>query len=215
MTINEIIEMSKTMGEYSLVTIKLFALTLIFSSVLGLIIALGRMSKLWIIRWPVQFFLLIMRGTPLMLQLIFFFFGLKFIGIEIDRFPAAVLAFTLNYAAYISEIYRSGIESIPRGQYEAATILGFSRARVFMKIILPQVIKRIVPPFSNEMMVLIKDTALVQVISVMELFSYAKKMVSFKGTIMPLIIAAVFYLAMNIVLTAISSYTEKKLSYYR
>ena len=132
-------------------TLTLFSLTLIFGLILGMVIAKGRMTKLWIIQMPIRFFLLIMRGTPLILQLYGFYFGLYYLaGLSLDRMTAAVISFTLNYAAYFAEIYRSGIQAIPQGQYEAAKVLGFNKAQTFFKIILPQVIKIIIPSLGSE-----------------------------------------------------------------
>lgn len=151
----------------TLMTLRIFFSTLVFALPLGLLVSLGRMSKIKIINWPVRLFILIMRGTPLMLQLLFVFYGLKpLFGIQLDRVIAAQVAFALNYAAYFAEIYRGGIESIPDGQYEAAKVLGFNKKQTFFRIILPQVVKRIIPPMGNEFITLVKDTSLAQVIAV-------------------------------------------------
>lgn len=204
------------MLEASLVTIELFALTILFAIPLGLLVALGRMSKHAIIRGPIRFYLLIMRGTPLLLQLIFFYFGPFWIfGVTYDRFIGAVVAFSLNYAAYFAEIYRSGIESIPKGQWEAGEVLGFTKSQTFFKIILPQVIKRILPPMGSEFMTLVKDTALAQVIGVAEIFRLANQSSSTNFSVAPLIVAGVFYLIINAVVSKGFSMAEKKLSYYR
>ena len=155
-------------------TLTLFFLTLIFGLILGMIIAKGRMSKLLIIQMPIRFFLLIMRGTPLILQLYGFYFGLYYVaGLSLDRMTAAVISFSLNYAAYFAEIYRSGIQAIPKGQYEAAKVLGFNRSQTFFKIILPQVVKIITPSLGSECMTLVKDTSLAHVIGVMEIYVVA------------------------------------------
>ena len=139
--------------QYTLETVKLFGFTLLFALPLGLVLAFGRMSKFWPVQWLTRLYLLVMRGTPLMLQLIFFWFGLKLGStIGFSRMETAILAFSLNYAAYFAEIYRGGIEGVPHGQWEAANVLGFSRAQTFFRIILPQVIKRVLPPMSNEFM---------------------------------------------------------------
>lgn len=205
----------KNMLPSSLVTLEIFFLTIIFSSILGMFVAFGRMSKFAIIRIPIQVFLLIMRGTPLILQLMFFYFAPYYVfGMTLPRFWAAILAFTLNYSAYIAEIYRSGIESIPVGQYEAATVLGFGKAETFLKIILPQVVKRIIPPMSNELMTLVKDTALAQVIGVAEIFKLAGATMSSQFSTVPLIVAGVFYLVMNAIVERFCFYLEKKLDYY-
>lgn len=150
-------------------TLKIFILTLIMSIPLGLIIALGRISKLGFIRWITGIYVLIMRGTPLMLQIIFIFFGLPLLDIGISRFPAAILALVLNYGAYFAEIFRSGIQSIDKGQYEGAYVLGLSNKHIFFRIILPQAFKRILPPVSNEIITLVKDTALIYVVGLDEL----------------------------------------------
>lgn len=200
----------------SATTLEIFFLTLLFALPLGLIVSFGRMSKFWIINMPVRFYLLIMRGTPLILQLFFFYFAPYYMfGMKLDRFHAAILAMALNYAAYFAEIYRSGIESMPKGQYEAATVLGFTKTQTFFKIILPQVIKRILPPMGNEFMTLIKDTALVTVIGVAEIYQLATDMMSKQFSMVPIIMAGVFYLVMNSVVSKGFHIAEKKLSYYR
>lgn len=215
MDFESIMTLVKNMLPSSVVTLEIFFLTIIFSSILGMFVAFGRMSKYAIIRVPVQAFLLVMRGTPLILQLMFFYFAPYYIfKATLPRFWAAILAFTLNYSAYIAEIYRSGIESIPVGQYEAATVLGFGKTETFFKIILPQVVKRIIPPFSNELMTLVKDTALAQVIGVAEIFKLAGATMSSQFSTVPLIVAGVFYLVMNTVVERFCFYLEKKLDYY-
>lgn len=200
-----------------LTSLEIFALTLLIALPLGLAIAAGRMSKHILIRWPVQFYLLIMRGTPLMLQLLFFFFGPYYIfGIKgIDRFTMAIVAFGLNYAAYFAEIYRGGIESVVVGQHEAAAALGFTRSQKFFKIILPQVIKKITPPMGNEFMTLVKDTALARVIAVSELFDVAEKASSGAVSVIPLIVAGIFYLIMNFIVGQGFLFAERRLSYYK
>jgi len=161
-----------------------------------------------------------MRGTPLLLQIIFVYFAPSFMlpegfRLNLDRFVAAIIAFSLNYAAYFAEIYRGGIESIPQGQYEAAAVLGFTRAQTFTRIILPQVIKRILPPISNEVITLVKDTALVQVLGISELFRVAKNESSRIFSTTPIFIAGLFYLVMNWVVTKVFHFSEDKLSYYK
>ena len=203
------------MLEASGMTVKIFFFTLLFGLPLGLLVAVGRMSKFALIREPVKLYLLIMRGTPLILQLMFFCYAPYYIvGSTMSRVSAAILAFTLNYAAYFCEIYRSGIESIPAGQREAATILGFTKAQTFFKIILPQVIKRVLPPMGNEFMVLVKDTALANVIGVAELYQMATKNMSRSASILPLIMAGVFYLIMNAIVSKAFGCAEKRLDYY-
>ena len=200
----------------TLMTLRIFFSTLVFALPLGLLVSLGRMSKIKIINWPVRLFILIMRGTPLMLQLLFVFYGLKpLFGIQLDRVIAAQVAFALNYAAYFAEIYRGGIESIPDGQYEAAKVLGFNKKQTFFRIILPQVVKRIIPPMGNELITLVKDTSLAQVIAVVELLKVTNNWVSSAVSMVPFVIAAVFYLVMNGVVTRCFTIAEKRLSYYR
>lgn len=196
-------------------TVLIFLLTLLFSLPLGLIVSFGRMSKYKIIRYPVQLYLLIMRGTPLMLQLMFVFFGMPLIGIVFDRFTACIIAFSLNYAAYFAEIYRGGIESISQGQYEASRVLCFTRGQTFFKIVLPQVVKRILPPMGNEFITLVKDTSLALTISVVELMNITKMFANSSVSVVPYIVAALFYLIMNGVVTLFFSAAEKKLSYYK
>lgn len=204
------------MLEATLVTLKVFFLTLLFSLPLGLLVAFGRMSRCWLIRIPVQIYLLVMRGTPLILQLLFVYFGPYYLfGLNYDRFVAAIIAFTLNYAAYFAEIYRSGIESIPKGQYEAAKVLGLTPSQTFFRIILPQVIKRILPPMGNEFMTLVKDTALAQTIGVMELFRLAQNAQSRAFSTVPIVIAGIFYLVLNYIVEQCFHLMEKRLSYYR
>ena len=200
----------------TLMTLRIFFSTLVFALPLGLLVSLGRMPKIKIINWPVRLFILIMRGTPLMLQLLFVFYGLKpLFGIQLDRVIAAQVAFALNYAAYFAEIYRGGIESIPDGQYEAAKVLGFNKKQTFFRIILPQVVKRIIPPMGNEFITLVKDTSLAQVIAVVELLKVTNNWVSSAVSMVPFVIAAVFYLVMNGVVTRCFTIAEKRLSYYR
>ncbi|MGE5614670.1 MAG: amino acid ABC transporter permease [Bacillota bacterium] len=202
--------------EGSWVTLQVFFLTLLFSLPLGLLVSFGRMSRVKPLSWLVKGYIDIMRGTPLILQLIVVYFGPYYLfGLNIDRFFAAVVAFVINYAAYFSEIYRGGILSIPRGQYEAAEVLGFTKTQTFMRIILPQVVKRILPPISNEVITLVKDTALVQVLGVSELFRVAKNEASRIASTTPLFIAGAFYFVMNWIVTKAFHFAEKKLDYYR
>ena len=200
----------------SRVTLALFGLTALFALPLGLLVACGRMSRFKVISLPVRAYLLVMRGTPLILQLIFFYFMPSYIfGQSLPRFWAAVLAFTLNYAAYFAEIYRAGIEAVPSGQREAASVLGFSRQQTFGRIILPQVVKHILPPMGSEFMVLVKDTALAQVIGVMEIFRLANTTVSSTASLIPIFIAGIFYLVMNGIVSKGFSVAEKRLNYYK
>lgn len=204
------------MFQATLMSLQIFAFTLIVSLPLGLLVALGRMSKLKIVNLPVRFYILIMRGTPLMLQLLFMFYALKpLLGIQLDRVLAAEVAFALNYAAYFAEIYRGGLEAVPKGQSEAAKVLGYTKPQAFMHIILPQVIKRITPPMGNEFITLVKDTSLAQVIGVVELLKVTSQWVSSAVDMTPLVIAGVFYLVMNGVVTRAFTMLENRLSYYQ
>lgn len=216
MTSQAIYKLVLNMLEASAVTLQVFFLTLVFSLPLGLFVASARMSKRKLIQMPVRFYLLIMRGTPLILQLIFFYFvPAQLFGVGLPRFWAAILAFSLNYAAYFAEIYRGGIQSISYGQHEAAAVLGFSRGQTFFRIILPQVIKNILPPMSNEFMTLVKDTALAQTIGVMEIFRLANTSASKNFSTLPIFVAGLFYLIMNTVVSKAFSVLSKKLDYYR
>ncbi len=200
----------------TLVSLEVFSLTLLFSLPLGLLIALGRMSKKTLIKKPIQFLLLVVRGTPLILQLIFVYFAPYYLlKLSYDRFTAVIIAFSINYACYFAEIYRGGIESIPHGQYEASKVLGFTRPQTFFRIILPQVIKRILPASGNEVITLVKDTALAQVIGVAELFRVAQTASSKEFSTMPIFIAGVFYFVMNWAVSAVFIRLEKKLNYYK
>ncbi len=197
------------------VSLEVFFLTLLFSLPLGLIVAFGRMSRHVVINAPVKFFMLIIRGTPLILQLIFVYFAPYYLfGASYDRFVAVIIAFSINYAAYFAEIYRGGIESIPKGQYEASKVLGFTKTQTFFKIILPQVIKRILPASGNEVITLVKDTALAQTIGVAELFRVAQNAASRQFSTMPIFVAGVFYFVMNWLVSWFFARCEKKLSYY-
>lgn len=197
-------------------TLIIFFLTLVFGLTLGLVLALGRMTRFKIIQLPIRFYLLIMRGTPLILQLYGFYFGLNLLlGIRIERTMAAVVAFSLNYAAYFAEIYRSGIQAIPNGQYEAAKVLGFGKAQTFFKIILPQVVKIILPPMGSECMTLVKDTSLAHVIGVMEIYVVAANNMSRSRGMEYLIVAGIFYLIMNMIVSKVFGILEKRMSYYR
>ena len=201
------------------ITVEIFCVTLICSLPLGLLVCFGRMSKNAIIRSIVSAYISVMRGTPLMLQLMVVYFGPYFIfGIRISRgysLIAVFIAFTINYAAYFAEIYRGGIESMSIGQYEAAQILGYSKVQTFFRIILPQVIKRILPSVTNEVITLVKDTSLAFVVAVAEMFTIAKQIASSQTTMMPFVIAAVFYYIFNLIVAIVMDRVEKKLDYYR
>ena len=202
-----------------LTTLAIFGLTLLFSLPLGLLVAVLKMSRFRAIRYPVSFYISLMRGTPLLLQIVAIYFGSYYLSeysgmqLSFDRFPAVIAAFSINYAAYFAEIFRGGIQSISRGQYEA--MLGLSRRQTFFRIILPQVIKRIVPASANEVITLVKDTSLAQVIAVTELFALAKKQQAAYASIFPLFVAGVFYYLANLLLSMLFAYIERKLNYYR
>lgn len=205
----------REMLDGSAISLKLFFSTIIFAVPLGLLVALGRMSKSRLINMPTKFYILLMRGTPLMLQLMFVFYALKpLFGIQLPRFASAQVAFALNYAAYFAEIYRGGIESIPLGQYEAAKVLGYTNSQTFFRIVLPQVVKRILPPMSNEFITLVKDTALASVIALNELLKITQSWVSSSVNMTPFVIAALFYLIMNAVVTKLFDFAEGRFSYY-
>lgn len=209
----------KLMGflmEGLMVSLKIFTLTLIFAIPLGVIVAVLSMQKNKVVSWLTKIYILIMRGTPLLLQIICIYFAPYYLfKISYNRFIAVIIAFSLNYAAYFGEIFRSGIESIHRGQWEAAYTLGFSKLQTFFIIIFPQAIKRVLPSISNEVITLVRDTSLAQVIGITELFSIAQKQANFKFSIVPLLVAGMIYLAVSLLLTVIFSYSEKKLEYYR
>ncbi len=202
-------------------TLAIFGLTLLFSIPLGLLVAVLKMSRFRVVRYPVAFYISVMRGTPLLLQIVAIYFGSYYLSeslgsnLSFDRFPAVIVAFSINYAAYFAEIFRGGIESISRGQYEAAEMLGLTRVQTFFRIILPQVVKRVVPASANEVITLVKDTSLAQVIAVTELFALAKKQQAAYASIFPLFVAGVFYYVANLLLSVFFGYVERKLNYYR
>ena len=201
------------------VSVEIFLLTLVFALPLGLLIAFGRMSKIRIVRWIVQAYISIMRGTPLMLQLMVVYFGPYYLfGMKVTatyRFYAVIIGFALNYAAYFAEIYRGGIESIPKGQYEAAEVLGYSKVQTFWKIIFPQMVKRIMPPVTNEVITLVKDTSLAFAVAYTEMFTVAKQVSSSMASVMPLFVAGLFYYIFNFIVAYAMEMIEKKLDYYR
>ena len=203
-------------------TLKLFSLTLLFSLPLGLIISFGSMNKSSIVRLPIRFIIWIIRGTPLMLQLLIIFYGPGvFLGVNLwgsgdsGRFTAALVAFVINYACYFSEIFRGGIQSIPKGQYEAAAVLGLTKRQTFFKIVLLQVIKKIVPPISNEVITLVKDTSLARVIAFYEIIWEGERFIKSAGIIWPLFYTGAFYLVFSGLLTLLFGYIEKRLSYFK
>ena len=197
-------------------TCNLFILTLVFSLPLGMLVALGRMSKRAVIRRPIALYIYIMRGTPLMLQIMFIYFLLpNILPFKVDRFSAVILAMSVNYAAYFAEIFRGGIQSISQGQYEAGQVLGFTRAQTFFHIILPQVCKRVLLPVTNEVITLVKDTALASTVAVSELMNVAKKQVSGTSSIEPYVVAMIIYLILNGVAEQVCKWVERKMNYYK
>ena len=196
------------------VTLEIFAFTLILSIPLGILVAVMRISKSLILRQISGVYVLIMRGTPLLLQIIVIFFGLPIVGITFDRFPAAILAFTLNYGAYFGEIFRAGIVSIDNGQVEGAQVLGLSPKDIFFRIILPQAFKRVIPPVSNEITTLIKDTSLVYVLGLDEMLKIGKMAANRDVSLMPLLIVGVVYLIVIAILSQVLKKIEEKYDYY-
>ena len=197
-------------------TLTIFFLTLIFSIPLGMVIALLRMSKRKLISVPVSLYILVMRGTPLMLQIFAIYFAIPMIFHQnLDRMTATILAFSINYAAYFAEIFRGGIMSIPVGQHEAAKVLGFTKTQTFFTVVLPQVVKRVLLPVSNEVITLVKDTSLANIIAVSELFRAAKNEASRTASVEPLFVAGLFYLLMNGVVTLVFSYLTRRYEYYK
>lgn len=216
MTVMDIIkQLSSGMG----ITLEIFFVTLVTSLILGLALALIRMSKIQILSMLAKIYISIMRGTPLMLQLLVVYFGPYFIfGIQITRtyrLTAVLIGFSLNYAAYFAEIYRAGISAIPEGQYEAAKLLGYSKVQTFVHIIMPQVIKRIIPPVANETITLVKDTSLAFTLAVAEVFTLTKQLVAAESSMIPFVVAGVFYYIFNLLVALFFDYLEKRLSYYR
>ena len=198
-------------------TFKIFGLTLVFALPLGLLLSFGSMSKFRPLSWLIKTFIWIIRGTPLMLQLIIVFYGpgLMFGWELMERFNAVIIAFVINYSCYFSEIYRGGIESIPKGQQEAGLVLGMTKPQIFFRVILLQVVKRIVPPMSNEIITLVKDTSLARIIAVYEIIFMGQSFIKSNGLIWPLFYTAVFYLAFCGILTLLFRYAEKKMSYFQ
>lgn len=198
-------------------TLRLFALTLVISIPLGLVVCFGSMSRVAPVRIPVRVFVWVIRGTPLMLQLILVFFGpgLLFGLPAMDRFQAALLAFSINYACYFSEIYRGGIESIPQGQYEAGQVLGMTKSQIFFRVVLLQMVKRILPPMAGEIITLVKDTALARTISVYEIMWRGQAFIKSDGLIWPMFYTGAFYLLFSGLLTLLFGRLEEKLNYYR
>ena len=200
-------------------SIEIFTVTLLVSLPLGLLISFGRMSKNPVLRAAVKFYISIMRGTPLMLQLMVVYFGPYYLfGIRVGngyRLWAAFIGFAVNYAAYFAEIYRSGIQSMPAGQYEAAKLLGYTKYQTFFRIIFPQVVKRILPSITNEVITLVKDTSLAFTISVMEMFTVTKALASSQVSMVPFVAAGLFYYIFNLLVASFMEYAEKKMNYYQ
>ncbi|MCI8469257.1 MAG: amino acid ABC transporter permease [Eggerthellaceae bacterium] len=206
------------LGDGFVLTAQIFAVTLVGSLPLGVVVALARMSRFKPLAWVAQLYISILRGTPLMLQLMAIMFGPYYLlGMQMGpdwKFTACAIGFIINYAAYFAEIYRSGIQSIPRGQYEAAAVLGYSRAQTFLKIVLPQVIKRILPAMGNEVITLVKDTSLAFVLGIAEMFSAAKALAAREVSMLPYAIAALIYWVFCLLIEFILNRLEKKLDYY-
>lgn len=216
MNINQVINVCSVLLSGIGILLEIFFITLVLAVPLGLIVALARNSKCRILSWLIKNYILLIRGTPIMLQIIVVYFCPYYLfNVTYDRFLAIIIAFTINYAAYFAEIFRSGIESIPEGQKEAAYTLGFNKVQTFFEIVLPQVIKNVLPAMSNEVISLLKTTSLAQIIGVTEMFSLAQKQASYNFSIIPLCIAGVYYLILIFVVSIVFSYFEKKLSYYR
>ncbi len=214
-TLKDLMVVTAKLAEGFGVTLQIFALTLLFALPLGLIISFGSMSKLAIIKYPIKLFIWVILGTPLMLQLLVVYYGPSILfGIKgLSNFPAVIITFVINYACYFSEIYRGGIESVPKGQYEAGQVLGLKKSQVFFRIVLLQVVKHIVPPMSNEIITLVKDTSLARTIMLYEVIWAGQKFVS-KGLLWPLFYTAIFYLVFCGVLTVLFGKIEKKLNYF-
>ncbi len=200
-------------------SLALFAFTLIFSMPLGLLVCFLRRSRFKVVELLAKFYISVMRGTPLMLQLLVVYFGPYYVfKIPLSteyNFYAAIIGFSLNYAAYFAEIYRSGIEAVPKGQYEASDVLGYSRSQTFMKIVFPQMVRHIIPPVTNEIITLVKDTSLAFAIAFVEMFTMAKQLAAADSNIMPLFVAGLFYYLFNLIVSFVMGLLEKKMNYYQ
>lgn len=203
-----------SMIEGLIITLKVFTITLLFSIPLGILTALCRISSIKIINWLSGIYIWIMRGTPLLLQLVIIFFGLPLLGINFDRFPAAILAFVLNYAAYFGEIFRAGINDVDKGQIEASEILGFSKSHTLTRIIMPQMFRKVLPAIANEVITLVKDTSLVYVVGLGELLRAGKIASNRDASLLPLFVAGAIYLIIIAILTIVFNKLEKKYDYY-
>ena len=211
-----LIRLVLSMQDGLVATLTIFASTLLFSLPLGLLVALLRMNRHRAVSVPVPLYILVMRGTPLMLQIFAIYFAIPmWTGMNLDRMTATILAFSLNYAAYFAEIFRGGIQSIPVGQIEAGQVLGLTRGQTFLHVVMPQVIKRVLLPVSNEVITLVKDTSLANIIAVAELFRAAKNEASRTASVEPLFVAGLFYLLMNGVVTLFFSRMNRRLAYYK
>lgn len=210
-----IIEIMPLMLQGLKTTLWVFILTALFSIPLGMVACTLRLSKNKLLQGIIQFYILIMRGTPLLLQLIFIFFGLPYLGIILSREVAVVIAFILNYGAYFAEIFRGGLLSIDKGQYEASRVLGLSKGDTYFGIILPQVLKRVLPAVGNELITLVKDTALVYTLGIGEVIRAAKTLANRQASILPFIVAAIIYLVIIAIMTYLLKRTENKYNYYR
>lgn len=210
---------AQQMASGMLASFSIFALTLLFSMPLGLLVAFGRMSQFKPLQWLMKLYISIMRGTPLMLQLLVVYFGPYYIfGLKMPysyRFYATIIGFSINYAAYFAEIYRSGIQGVSVGQHEAAKVLGYSKSQTFFKIVFPQMIKHVLPPVTNEVITLVKDTSLAFVLAYAEMFTLAQQIVAKQTNITPLFIAGLFYYIFNLAVAAFMEYLEKRMSYYQ
>lgn len=214
---DKIITMVGPMLDGATVTLQMFFITLVLSLPFGLILALARLSKYRPLSFLVETYIWLMRGTPLMLQLLFIYYALPlipYIGVTLPDFAAAIVAFVLNYAAYFAEIFRAGVQSIERGQYEASKVLGMTYVQTMRRIILPQMIKRVLPPISNETITLVKDTSLIYILAMNDLLRTARTIVQREFDMTPFIIAAIFYLAMTLVLTWMFKKLERRYAAY-
>ena len=216
MNLNQVINVCTVLLSGIGTLLEIFFITLVLALPLGLIVALARNSKCKILSWIMKNYILLIRGTPMILQIIIVYFCPYYLfNVTYDRFLAIIIAFTINYAAYFAEIFRSGIMAIPNGQREAAYTLGFNKMQTFFIIILPQVIKNVLPAMSNEVISLLKTTSLAQTIGIAEMFSLAQKQASYNFSIVPLCIAGLYYLILIFIVSMIFNYYEKKLNYYR
>lgn len=217
--VQSFVSVTKQLSKGMLASLAIFVLTLVFSMPLGLLICSIRTSKFKVLQWIAKIYISVMRGTPLMLQLLVVFFGPYYVfGATVTstyRFYAVIIGFSLNYAAYFAEIYRAGIESIPVGQYEAAAVLGYSGLQTFWKIVFPQMVKRVIPPVTNEVITLVKDTSLAFALAYTEMFTLAKQVAAAEASIMPLFIAGLFYYIFNFLVALVMEKIEKKMQYYR